>query len=59
MSSLLRRSIDERGLTEAQRQEFLLELKDYICCDLLQWYGAGVKDFSLFEVNRYIIMCFN
>ena len=48
-----RRAVDERGLTEIQRQQFLQVFKDYICCDLMPWYGKGVKDFSLLEVNRY------
>lgn len=47
-----RRAIDERGLAEHQRQQFLQEFKDYICRDLMPWYGKGVKDFSKVEVNR-------
>ena len=53
-----RRAIDERGLTELQRQLFLQEFKDYICCDLMPWYGDGTKDFSLLEVNRYFTAFF-
>ena len=49
-----RRAIDERGLMEQQRQEFLQDLLDYICCDLMPWYAKGMKDFSLLEINRYL-----
>ncbi len=54
-----RRAIDERGLTEHQRQDFLQEFMDYICCDLMPWYSKGLKDFSMLEVNRYIIIIIN
>lgn len=49
-----RRAIDERGLTESQRQEFLQDFKVYICEDLMPWYSEGLTDFSLLEVNRYV-----
>ena len=47
-----RRAIDERGLEEIQRQQFLHEFKIYVCEDLMPWYAKGLKDFSLLEVNR-------
>ena len=46
-----RRAIDERGLEEIQRQQFLHEFKIYVCEDLMPWYAKGLKDFSLLEVN--------
>ncbi len=48
-----RRAIDERGITEQQRQDLLQKFMDYICRDLLPWYSKGLKDFSMLEVNRY------
>ncbi len=48
-----RRAIDERGLTEQQRQNLHQEFMDYICRDLMPWYSKGLKDFSMLEVNRY------
>ena len=51
-----RRAIDERGLTETTRQQLLQQFKDYICSDLMPWYSKGLKDFSLLEVNRYVLM---
>ena len=47
-----RRAIDDRGLEEIQRQQFLHEFKIYVCEDLMPWYAKGLKDFSLLEVNR-------
>ncbi len=47
-----RRAIDERGLEETQRQQFLQDFKEYICEDLMPWYADGLQDFSLLEVNR-------
>ncbi len=47
-----RRAIDERGLEETQRQQFLQDFKEYICEDLMPRYADGLKDFSLLEVNR-------
>lgn len=47
-----RRAIDERCLEEIQRQQFLHEIKIYVCEDLMLWYAKGLKDFSLLEVNR-------
>ncbi len=47
-----RRAIDERGLEETQRQQFLQDFKEYIYEDLMPWYADGLKDFSLLEVNR-------
>ncbi len=48
-----RRAIDERGLGESTRQQFLQEFKDFICADLMPWYIHS-KDFSLLEVNRCV-----
>ena len=45
-----RRAVDERGLGESTRQQFLQE---FICADLMPWYTHS-KDFSLLEVNRCV-----
>lgn len=51
-----RRAIDERGLHEGERQRYLLvEFKTFICEDLMPWYSKGMTDFSLLEVNRYVL----
>ena len=47
-----RRAIDERGLKEEKRQQYITEILDYIISDLMPWYLDGCKDFSLSEVNR-------
>ena len=47
-----RRAVDERGLGEDQRQQFSAEFLEFIASDLMPWYTAGHKDFSLLEVNR-------
>ena len=47
-----RRAIDERGLKEEKRQQYITEFLDYIINDLMPWYLDGCKDFSLLEVNR-------
>ena len=47
-----RRAIDERGLKEEKRQQYITEFLDYIISDLMPWYLDGCKDFSLLEVNR-------
>ena len=48
-----RRAVDERGLSEAQREAFIMELLEYITVDLIPWYSSEEKDFSTLEVNRY------
>ena len=51
-----RRAIDERGLPDATRQLFNKELLDFILDDLMPWHRtAGMRDFSLLEVNRYSV----
>ena len=47
-----RKAIDERGLKEEKRQQYITEFLDYIISDLMPWYLDGCKDFSLLEVNR-------
>lgn len=47
-----RRATDERGLSDNVRQKFCIEFLDYILEDLLPWYSAENKDFSLLKVNR-------
>ena len=47
-----RRAIDERGLKEEKRQQYITEFLDYIISDLMLWYLDGCKDFRLLEVNR-------
>ena len=42
------RAIDKRGLEEAQRQQFLMDFKDYICEDLMPWYADRKKGFEPF-----------
>lgn len=50
------RAVDERGLPDATRQLFNKELLDFILDDLMPWHRtAGMRDFSLLEVNRYTI----
>ena len=49
-----RRAVDERGLLDATRQIFNKELLDFILDDLMPWHRtAGMRNFSLMEVNRY------
>lgn len=50
-----RRAIDERGLSEIQRQAFLQDFKMYVCEDLMPWYAEGLADFSLLDVNRCVL----
>ena len=51
-----RRAVDERGLPDATRQLFNKELLDFILDDLMPWHRtAGMRDFSLLEVNRYSV----
>ena len=47
-----RRAIDERGIEEERRQEYIREFLDYIIVDLMPWYTEGCPDFSMLEVNR-------
>ena len=47
-----RRSIDERGLSEEERQKYLEEFLNFIIEDLIPWQSVETKDFSLMEVNR-------
>lgn len=47
-----RRAVDERGLSEDQRQQLCAELLEFIVIDLMPWYSAKQRDFSLLEVNR-------
>ncbi len=55
-----RRAIDERGITEQQRQDLLQEFMDYICRDLMLWYSKGLKDFSMLEVfQRWFLIAEN
>ena len=49
-----RRAVDERGLSDTQRQQFCLEFLDFILKDLIPWYSAENKDLSQLEVNRYL-----
>ena len=49
-----RQAIDERGLVEEQRQKYIEEFLDFIIEDLMPWYSAESKDFSLLEVNRLV-----
>ena len=49
-----RRAIDERGLSDDQRQKFLSECLDFILEDLIPWYLPEKKDLRLLEVNRQV-----
>ena len=49
-----RRAVDERGLSDIQRQQFCSEFLDYILKDLIPWYSVEKKDLSTLEVNRCI-----
>ena len=51
-----RRACDERGLSDAQRSQYNAEFLNYVLDDLMPWHkDAGLRDFSLLEVNRYVI----
>ena len=53
-----RRSCDERGLTEEERRAFNEEFLAYILDDLMSWHRQeGLRDFSLLEVNRFLLLC--
>ena len=49
-----RRAVDERGLSDTQRQQFCSDFLDYVLKDLIPWYSAENEDFSQLEVNRYM-----
>ncbi len=50
-----RRACDERGLSATQRSQYNTEFLDYVLDDLMPWHKeAGLRDFSLLEVNRYV-----
>jgi len=52
-----RRACDERGLTNEQRSKFNTELLNYILDQLMPWHNKdGLRDFSLLEVNRYVLL---
>ena len=51
-----RRACDERGLSSAQRSQFNSKFLNYVLDEMMPWHMEdGVKDFSLLEVNRYIL----
>lgn len=55
-----RRAVDERGLTDTQRQQFCSEFLDYILKDLIPWYSAEKRiSVHLMSTSTYIyaIMC--
>ena len=47
-----RRAVDERGLSDSVRQKFNSDFLDFILEDLMPWYSAEHKDFSLLEMNQ-------
>ena len=49
-----RRAVDERGLSDEQRDCLCSEYLDYIVSDLIPWYSSD-KDFSQLEVNRLVL----
>ena len=49
-----RRSVDERGLSATQRQQYRKDMLSFILDDLMPWHAvSGLDDYSLLEVNRY------
>ena len=46
-----RRASDERGLAEAERSRYNLEMLNYIKDELIPWHN-GPYDLSSLEVNR-------
>ena len=46
-----RRSVDERGLSDAEREKLSMEFLDYIEAELIPWCTTE-KNYSLLEVNR-------
>ena len=48
-----RQAVDERGLSDEQRDCFCSEYLDYIISDLIPWYSSD-KDFSQLEANRLV-----
>jgi hypothetical protein len=44
---------DGRGLTEADRKKYNLEMLDYILEDWMPWYKEE-RDYSTLDVNRYM-----
>ena len=51
-----RRAYDERGLSVVQRSQFNNDFLNYILDELMPWHKQeGFGDFSLLEVNRYIM----
>ena len=53
-----RRAIDERGLKEEKRQQYITEFLDYIITDLMPWYSDGCKDFSLMEIGKFNLISY-
>ena len=52
-----RRACDERGLSHTQRSQYNKKFLDYILDDLMPWHREPeLRDFSLLEVNRYILL---
>ena len=49
-----RRAVDERGLSDSQREQFCDEFLDFIVRDLMPWYSTNQKDLSQLEVNRSV-----
>lgn len=47
-----RRSIDERGLSDDERETLSMEFLDFIVEDLIPWCKTDEKNYSLLEVNR-------
>lgn len=54
-----RRACDERGLTDKERSKYNGDLLNYILDELMPWHAdQGMEDFSLLEVNQYVISYF-
>lgn len=52
-----RRAVDERGLSEQQRQQFCQDFLKFILDDLMPWHDKeGPYDFSSLEVNRWVVL---
>ena len=52
-----RRAVDERGLSDIQRQQFCSDFLDYILKDLIPWYSAEKRtSVHLRLTGAYIII---
>jgi len=51
-----RQACDKRGISDVLRSQYNQQFLDYILDDLMPYHkDEGLNDFSLLEVNRYVI----